>query len=250
MTAQQLQDVYKMKPTEGDNEEKAKAKKDFVTWYFDHWLPACAGVDHYGHTKRWYKKATAPVVVNMKLGLKVPLVPMQAEALGFVIMENCESKWKHIVPKKAADPNWKVPVKSKDTAKYHKTKWSDSNTGQVKGGGWHEDAVTQYSNHLTNIEKFRGGERKDEKDKKVTSFYTLGLEYVREKNQVQTDVHITSKKRKRSSPSLERKKPVAIHKVKDSFSDDEEDAYSLQSDDELDDEEGDNEEVDDAVVEE
>jgi hypothetical protein len=212
-----------MIPKEDDTAEVQAEKQAILGWYFDSWLPACAGIEHYGPKVRYYHRATkgCPVLG----GAKVAYVPIAAEALGLVIFENCEQKWKHIVPKKVKDPNWKVPTYNKSdktTHKYHVTKWSDGSSGQVTCGGWKDEGVTKFGEHMKAIETFRA---KDKKDKH--KFYQFGLNLLRELHGVNDTKAPGLSGRKRKRPTLEKQAPK-IPTVNETFSEDEDD-FSMHS---------------------
>ena len=209
---------------------RRKEKKDILLWYFDSWLPACAGIEHYSPTVRYYKRATHGTIVAPP-DTKVALVPIESEAFGRLILENCEGKWKHVVPKKAADPTWSMPKDNKKDPKvhkYHVTKWSDGNNGQVKIGGWKNEAIQKFGDHTKSIEEFRNEER-DKKGGK--SFYAVGLKLMRDEHGISDEKYCGGKKRKRGV-SLEPKIKVMpqLPAVTDHFSDEEEDDFTVHTD--------------------
>ena len=84
-------------------------------------------------------------------GVNVARVPMQSEAFGLLNYENGFPKWLTTVPLKAKDPSWTTPPYKKSdphTYKYHCTKWSDSKSGQIKGGGWKKEAYAVYNERM------------------------------------------------------------------------------------------------------
>ena len=63
---------------------------------------------------------------------------MESEAFGRLMFENCRDKWIAIAPEKIKNEKWVIPgydKKDNTTHKYHVTKYSDKNAGQVKGTG-------------------------------------------------------------------------------------------------------------------
>jgi hypothetical protein len=224
LTLDDLLKVAEIPEEDGDELRKAIS---ILVWYFDSWLPACAGIEHYSPNVRYYKRAVSGKEVAPNR--KVAYVPIAAEAFGRIILENCEEKWQHIIPKKAANANWKMPADNKNDPnkhKYYVTKWSDGSTGQVLNGGWKAEAVEKFGEHTQSIQEFR---KEDKKKDKALSFYVGGLNAMRGWHKIQGDAPPTSSKRKRA-PSLEKKVAMKkLPKVRDCFSDEEEDDFSMHS---------------------
>jgi hypothetical protein len=130
-------------------------KRRFLTWYANVWLVKCAGYEHYGPTVRPFKLAVSAKSLH---GVKVPIVAMESEAFGRLMYENCLVKWQHILAEKYKDDKWQIPLYDKDNAethKYHQTKYSDKNTGQVKGAGWSPAAYDALTKHIQEVKAFR-----------------------------------------------------------------------------------------------
>ncbi len=179
-----LEDLESMRdpvPEDEKSEEYAEKTK-LLTWYFDSWLPATAGIEHYSSSRRCYFKATDPVEGVAPGRPRVAHVPVHAEAMALVLLENCQSKWAHIVPEKVKNPNWKVPAykkSDKSTHKYNSTKWSDSKTGRIENGGWDAGAIKAFAARLKELDDFR---RADKKKRGKDSFYKRGLTLLRKKH--------------------------------------------------------------------
>ena len=188
-TLDDLKTVYDLPP---DTDPKYNEKKDILLWYFDSYLPAAAGNKAYGPTVRYYKRSTKSVKIG---GLRLAVIPMQVEAFGILVFENCLPKWQHICPKKAEDPTWTVPKQKKDDPandKYHVTKWSDGKIGQVQGGGWSQEGYDAFNHYLTHVSKIRA-------DDKANSWtiHNFALQLMRTENGITEDAPAPSKKRKR-----------------------------------------------------
>jgi hypothetical protein len=174
-----------------------------LTWYVNDWLVKCAGYEHYGRNIRPYVLA-----VNTKMveGKKVPYVSQESEGFGRLLFENCREKWMHTLPHKCADESWTVPpLKKKDesTHKYHATKYSDSNTGQVKGSGWSPEAYIALGNHIEVIKKFR---KEDKKKKWKTHRFCKKI--IRTKLDVTAKKHDKKRKRGKEKAAPPKYEPV------------------------------------------
>ena len=201
-------------------EDEKSDRRALVLWYFDHWLPAAAGVEAYGTAVRYYIRATK--ASNVKVGGKtMPVVPVQAEAFAMLVFKNCEMKWQHIIPKKAKDPSWEVPNYKKDdpsTHDYHKTRWSSAKTGKQKKGGWDDAAMLAFKELLTQFDRFRKADAKRNKEK---NFYELGLKLMRQEHGITEDSPTPSNKRKANTPSKAPKvasKEIELPEIEDDFS--------------------------------
>ncbi len=205
---------------EDEESDEYKEKEKLRTWYFDFWLPACAGNQHYGPHRRCYYRATKAVKDGNPQHPKVAYVPIHSEALGLVMMMNCAPKWKHVIPKKAENPSWSVPAYSKsdkNTWKYNKTVWSDNKSGKVVAGGWKEGAIIEFNAQLEILKKFRAADRANEH-----KFYNSGLELLRKKHGVtEEEPAAVGKRRKRKAGALEDRatpKFTEVDEIEDDFS--------------------------------
>ena len=154
-----LTDVYNI-PDKTDSAYQGKI--DVLLWYVDIYLVAVAGLALYGKVDRCYKiMSQAADLQNKKL--KVPMVPVEAEAFGWLVFKNCEEKWQVIVPKKAKNARWSIPKFSKNdssTHQYHNTKWTDPKTGKDQGGGWDTSAYP-VSSYIQTVQKIREDDKKN-----------------------------------------------------------------------------------------
>ena len=90
-----------------------QGKIEVLLWYADIYLLAAAGLTLYGKYNCCYKMMSEAVDLPNKKH-RVPMVPVEAEAFGWLMFENCQEKWKVIVPMKAKNPRWSIPQFSKD----------------------------------------------------------------------------------------------------------------------------------------
>ena len=109
------------------------------------------GYDQFGPNIRRYNYIVDRVTID---GKQKPQVTIKSEAFGWVTYENCYTKWTHVVPKKVEDFEWTTPACDKEdseTHKWHVTKWSDSRSRQVPGGGWAPGAYSALNNNVKAI---------------------------------------------------------------------------------------------------
>ena len=147
------------------------------------------------------------------------MVPVEAEAFGWLMWENCLEKWTIIVPKRAKNPNWKIPQYSKHdestTHQYHKTKWTDAKTGNHQGGDWDPASYRVMSSYTTTIQ---GLHEADKKNRHPIQKMCLSL--------LQEKYHVTEKppaKKRRRGDKKQKLAPVdetnVVLQVKDEFDD-------------------------------
>jgi hypothetical protein len=147
---------------EKEADEKAKAEYNFkihlLTWYLDQWLPMVVGLEHWGPHIRPYHLMTDKM--DMAAGKNKVLVTVTGEAFGLLIYANCRGKWVSFCTWKDMNPKVECPKYNKNKAETHmyKAEWSDSKTGQVKGGGWNPKAYTKLNEMITKIQEFRAQE--------------------------------------------------------------------------------------------
>ena len=149
-------------PEAGSSDEYEKKKK-FVIWYWEHWLPAIAGQGNpFRDSIRHFQLPSDKVPVEGKLAQKedpeIQNVTKESEAFGYVMYQNCYTKWSHIIPKKVEDADWEMPPHKREdesTHKYHQTEWSDGRNGQMKGQGWSPLAYVAMNDANRMIRDFR-----------------------------------------------------------------------------------------------
>jgi hypothetical protein len=143
------------KPSKDDvgfNQYKAMA-----TWYYDKLVPSGCGKDIFTSDVRNYEMMVSTTDV-FGLEKKQPHISVKSEAFQWLVYENCEEKWGNICTEWFANREFKVPNFSKKNASthpYNKTKWSDSHSGQISGGGWKPSAFIQLNLNQKLILEFR-----------------------------------------------------------------------------------------------
>ena len=145
---------------EANDEEKAQyaRKIDILTWYIDEWLPMVVGIEYWGPHLRPYHLMDDKM--DMAAGLMRVLVTITSEAFGYLIYANCRGKWVAGLQWKDTNPKIPCPVYNKKRPETHcyRPVWSDSKSGQVKGGGWEKKAYTKYNKMITLVKEFRVSE--------------------------------------------------------------------------------------------
>ena len=170
-----------------------KFKKALLLWYFDEWLPAINGMEYYSIKIRTAQMAVSKV--DLPNGTKAAAVPLKGEAFGLIMYENYYEKWKLIAPKRANNPNFKIPNYKKDdetTHKWHKTKWSDSSSGKTTG--WNPQVYEAFSGYIKHIKDVREADRKN-----GWTTYKIALELMKVKHNVTTDDDTASNKKQKTS---------------------------------------------------
>ena len=229
-TIEEMDTVYDL-PEDKDS-DVYKEKLKVLTWYCDVYLEAAAGKEFYGPGKRFYFRATATTKledVSGKTTRQVKVVPLQSEALGRVMFHNCISKWENICPMKAVHgKDWPIPKRTKDNKndleikKYHETKYSNPDAGQVKGGGWSDAGLEKYDECRADIKKIRDQDKKDKH-----ALHNMCLALIRDKHGITADTPAPKKRRKKNPQVGPRKKKYVPKVVEDDFED--EDDFSTHS---------------------
>ena len=213
-----MKNVHDLPP---DTDAKYEEKKAILLWYYDVYLPAAAGKEAYGPTVRYYKRSTKACKVG---GIRMPIIPLEVEAFGLLVFQNCFPKWQHMCPMEAKDSSWKVTKLDKNdkaNAKYFVTEWTDGKTGQIQGGGWTQEGYNAFSDLISHVDKGRAADKANK-----WAVHELALELMRNEHGI-TDTSPPSKKRKRSGKVvLEDFKPGPKF-IKPEV----EDAYSVGSED-------------------
>ena len=83
-----------------------KEKLALLLWYVDVYLPAVAG-DNYGCHRRQYKMAIERIEIR---GKQRVLVESMIEAYGWLLLDNCYSKWKAYFEAYSANSKFKIPI--------------------------------------------------------------------------------------------------------------------------------------------
>ena len=165
-------------------------KKQFLLWYMDVWMPAIAGESNFGKQLRGYKMAIERTMIH---GKKRILVESSCEAFGWLLLENCYTKWNLIVTKKKENPQFAIPKYKKDdpsTHPYSVCKYSDSRGGQ--GVGWKPAARPALEGHVELIKKIRAADK--ENNWKVNR---LALKLIREKYNILDKEYVSTRSKKK-----------------------------------------------------
>lgn len=150
-TVEQILEVYKSSELILDNPDNEKLK-NMLLWYMDRYLPIAAGLDYWGENQRLYKLLTDKVNIN---GKQKVLVTVTNEAFGLLVLENCREKWIEINKfKEMHGEGAKIPEKGEEAEPF-KAKWTDSKCGQVKFGGWADEAYERFEELKAALKKIR-----------------------------------------------------------------------------------------------
>lgn len=180
-------------------------RKELILWYYDRWMPVSAGKHWWRDEIKMNKLLTdlAPVGSAQKVNVTVT-----SEAMGLLGWENYRDKWvKQFQYKEKHGPDAEFP-KAKDDKdedgngiEYYSAKWSDSNAGQKKFGGWHDDAYKAFENFKTWVANFREVDAKEDRQ-----FQQHVLKLIQEKHKKKLD-RGAGKKRRRGKASAEPQAP-------------------------------------------
>ena len=188
-TSQQILDSLQLSP-EYLAEDENKKTKELVLWYYDRWLPICAGNTYWGETIRYYKLPTD--TCQLPNGDEKVLVTVTNEAFGLLVLENCHSKWENIFKlKDTHGKGAKIPNQGEE-AKPFKAKWTKDRCGQVRFGGW-KDAYPRFEELKLLIVQMRTA---DEANGKAGQEYAKGI--MRAHHKITADVY-TKKGRKQKA---------------------------------------------------
>lgn len=157
-----------------------------------------AGHDNFGPSIRNYKMAVDKRSVD---GKDKVCVTIPSEAFGLLVFANCRTKWVAIFKFKQESPTADIPLfdeEDSNTHVYHTTLWSDSKSGQIKGGGWDSDAYLKLNFYMTKIHVFRSKDQKAE-----WKIHALAKDFVREKNGITAVAQTNKRKRKNKEAKAE-----------------------------------------------
>jgi hypothetical protein len=149
------------------NQPKYKLEKELFLWYYDDWLPAILPREFWREDIRYYKLLTDTVEIA---GKQKVLVTVASEAFGLLMWENCHDKWVNYFDLKDKHGE-KAPVptgKNDPEAAKHQAKWSDGSSGQVKYGGWKDEAYDFFEKLKKELKAWRKNE--EEKGKPIQKF--------------------------------------------------------------------------------
>ena len=142
------------------NPDHAEAK-NLVIWYWDRWLPYVALVKYWGEKQRHFQTPVEHIIIRKRNDdgtwgneSKVA-VTVTSEAYGWLTYANNRDKWLNTLLKKQKEgKNAKFPTKDKEGNKEpdydkYQPKYTLSGQGQVKFGGWKDEAYDEF-------ERFKG----------------------------------------------------------------------------------------------
>lgn len=208
-TLEEMETAWKLPPapTPEDSEAKKAAyarKAKIFMFYVDSFLAQAAGFDDFGPSVRYYKMAVDKIELK-EWGMDEMHVAVTSptEAFALLMYNNCEAKWKAVLEWRKNNKKRKLPTFKKEdprTHVYHCAKWSDSKTGQVKGGGWAPESVDCFNKYLLQVEKFR---RRDGRKRHAMHKYALNM--IRDTYEVTATSHSNKRKRarKEAKPDIE-----------------------------------------------
>jgi hypothetical protein len=217
LTVEQIKNIYDL-PEEDHCDYKDKVEA--LTWYVDEYLPAAA--PNYTKDFRTRKLMTAGVEVWDQ---NTTAVPLQSEAFGQLMYDNCYEKWKALARERQINPRFEAPKykkKDKHTWEFHSTKYSDRNAG--KGQGWNEETSVAHNKCVVKVKEFRT----DDKENKY-KILKLVRDLIRKKHGLQ---HYQDLKRKRGACEEGRRvgRHITVHQEVIVLSDNPDDGGSEEED--------------------
>jgi hypothetical protein len=208
-TLDEMKRVWKFKPAKANSkvEQTDEYKREYALfeWYNDVWLGHAGGHDDFGPSTRYYKMSIDQIQLkDYEKERFFTAVTVASEAFALLIYENCQKKWAAVYiylrnnKKKKTAPKFKKDDKA--THVYHTTKWSDSKTGQVKGGGWAPEAYDALNDYIKKMAKYRNKDGKNQ-----WQLHKSALSIVRAKHKITEEEQ--SKKRKGQTKTSSVAKP-------------------------------------------
>ncbi len=149
---EEIWDVLQLSEAELEKPENS-VKKELFLWYYDQWLPAVLPREFWKEDIRYYKLLTDTIELA---GKQKVLVTVSSEAFGLLMWENCREKWINFcVFKEQNGEKAPLPVGKEAGAELHLAKWSDGSAGQVKYGGWKEEAYVRLEALKKEVKEWR-----------------------------------------------------------------------------------------------
>lgn len=186
------------------NTPEYKEKKELLVFYFDRYLPVIAGKEYWGTDQRYFHLPTDKVEIK---GKQRVLVSVPSEAFGWLVLENNREKWINMFQFKEQHGQAKpIPNKGEEAAPF-KARWTDSKVGQVKFGGWDEEAFQAYEAWKKLIREFR----KDQLEKKDNQCFRYVRDLIREDHGISSETPADKKKRgkkRKTSPNATKKRAL------------------------------------------
>lgn len=150
---------------DANESDEDKLLRELLVWYWDRWLQIVADKEYWGVKNRGTMIPVDTVEIPKKdaneedwIVEKKVAVTVTSEAFGILIFANCRNKWLNTFAyKKIHGPRVAVP---NDPEKYA-GKFTDSNVGQVKYGGWSEEGYTLFEGYKKKIMEFRTAQKEE-----------------------------------------------------------------------------------------
>lgn len=203
-----------------------EASMNFFKWYWEKWVPQLSG-----HSANWAPEKRHYLLMSEAAPEDDPTdlyVTPENEAFGVLVYINNHESWPEhfllkedddlkdkeicIAKKRPANVDAKTPYVVKNTkilcydAKF-KGKWTKSDSGSKRIGGWHWDGVEEYDNMVTEFKKARENDN-------VKELETKTLALIREDNGLEEGATVADKKKKRKGQKETPKLPKTWNKNK------------------------------------
>ena len=207
-TREEIWDVLQLSESELENPEN-DVKKQLFLWYYDQWLPAILPREFWKEDIRYYKLLTDTIEIA---GKQKVLVTVSSEAFGLLMWENCREKWINFCDFK--DKNGEkapLPIGKEEGAELHLAKWSDGSAGQVKYGGWKEEAYVRFEALKKEVKGWRNQDALSGKSGQKLAFKLMRAANKRKGKTPLEDKKKTSRKPKKTvqaAPNKRRKLTV------------------------------------------
>lgn len=171
-----------------------------LVWWMDSFMPYAVGLECWGPNIRPFHKMTDKQFIEGDVsGKEKVLVTTTSEAFAYLLYANCRDKWMadyaylktHKKNKKATVPRYK---KNDPETHKHQNKWSNANSGNVPGGGWHLDALKYFNKQMKAVKEYR-----EKEEKAGFPNYNLVQDLIKINNDInmEEDGDSATKKRKR-----------------------------------------------------
>lgn len=187
-------------PEDDDHEEE----QELLLWWCDEYLRMLVGPKTWGNEQRFYKMMVDKCYIPALKEEKV-CVTTATEAFGLLIYENCREKWiKTFEYKQEHGKDAVLPTKKNDPASAQfKGKFSDSQVGSIKGGGWSVDAFKNLNTYIAKVQQ----QRTEDKDEGWT-MHKLAKTLIRKKHDITADGPRRGRRRKKKDAAPEPQQEV------------------------------------------
>lgn len=194
-----------------DAHKKHKRAVKVLVWWVDRFLQYAVGLDFWGPNIRPFHLMTDKMVVEGDpSGKEKVLVTTTSEAFAHLTYVNCRDKWIVEFKWRKANPvkkgkSLKMPKYKEDDPSTHgfQNRWSNSRTGQERGGGWQAEAYQYFENKKKEVIAFRKAE-----GARGNTLYKFVQNEIKKENDIKLSEEgdtgsSGSKKRKRGDESAE-----------------------------------------------